>query len=302
MAAFSKDSVFWGGVALVGAIVAGVLFLFPASQERPVEQQAKTAVPPVYKKDIPRTAEPMAELTRFFEHHIFGAKEENGGGHDLHFYLYQPEKPYPPEVKFPLVLVLHGGPGNGYAAQALVERAVMRLNYPAFIVVPVLPLHKTWAFPEAFPEDVPLKEYFIGKEQDLPDAVDIIRELSKKYPVDTDRIYAIGCSEGGVGVYGALRNHADVFAAGVAISGLWTATDAAHLTKRPLVIMHGGLETDTPVELARAVAQQIKKHGGSVQYVEMAGMNHACPSPVFYGETTWKWLFAQRKPPAVMPR
>lgn len=294
-----KDMVFWGGVALLGAGLAAAIFLFPEQQQKPAATaQKKAAVPAVYRKDVPRTTTPMASVTRLFEHRIFKVQEENGGGHDLHYYFYQPEKPYPPDLKFPLVLVLHGAPGNGYAAQALVEQAAMRLGYPAFIVVPVLPADKTWSFPPSFPEDVPLKQYFIGKEQDLPDTVDILRELIARYPVDPDRIYAVGCSEGGVGVYGALRNHADIFAAGVAISGLWSPTDAANLTKRPLVIMHGGLETEAPAEMARAVAEQIKRHGGSVQYVEMAGMNHFCPSPVFYGVTTWNWLFAQKKPQA----
>lgn len=301
MAGFSKNAVFWGGVCLAVAVLAAALFMLRPTQETAVAPRVKTARQQDYKKDIPRTAEPMGALTRVFEHRIFSVKEENGGVHDLHYYFYQPEGPYPPSVKFPLVLVLHGGPGKGYAAEALVAQAAMRLNYPAFIVVPVLPAHKTWAFPAVFPEDVPLKSYFTDKEQGLPDVVDVIRALNKKYPVDAGRIYAIGCSEGGVGVYGALRDHADIFAAGVVISGLWTASDAAHLTKRPLVIMHGALETDTPAALARMVAHQIKQRGGTVQYVEMAGMNHFCPAPVFYGETTWKWLFEQKKAPGPAP-
>ncbi|HRI77691.1 MAG TPA: prolyl oligopeptidase family serine peptidase [Alphaproteobacteria bacterium] len=296
----SAHPLLWPAAVLIGAgMIAAAIVFAPQRASAPVAVPApKAAAPAVYTNDIPRTTAPMGDLTELFEHRIFSVKDENGNGHDLNYYFYAPEKPYPPGLKFPLVMVLHGAPGNAYAAQALAANAAMRIKYPAFIVVPVLPTNKTWSFPQSFPEDVPLKAYFMNKEQDLPDAVAVIRNLSAQYPVDTDRVYAIGCSEGGTGVYGALRDHPDVFAAGVVISGLWTQADAPQLTRRPLTIMHGALETEAPVQLARAMAQQIKARGGKVQYVEMPETGHECPSMIYYSATTWNWLFMHKKPAA----
>lgn len=276
---------------LFAAVMAAMFYkLVLTTEEQPGSVPSEAAPAAVYP---PRTDQPVAEMTRFFTHNIFRGRD--GKSAPLHYYIYEPEKPYPPKIKFPLVLVLHGSPGNVYAAKALMQSAAMRRAYPAFIVAPVLPKQETWAFPAQFPEPLPLKSFFIGKKQSLPETVDLIRDLSQSLPVDTSRIYVIGCSEGGVGVYGAVRDYADVFAAGVVISGLWTAADVQNLTKLPLVIMHGALETTTPVGLARKVAEGIRAHGGNVSYIEMPHMDHACPSDIFYGQTTWNWLFSQQK-------
>lgn len=280
-------------VSVLFVIVMAVMFfklVLTKEEDLPARAAQNSAPVVVYP---PRTDQPIAEMTRFFKHDVY--RGEDGKGVPLDYYLYEPEKPYPQNLKFPLVLVLHGAPGNAYAAKSLTQSAEMRRAYPAFIVAPVLPRRDTWSFPAQFPEPLPLKDYFIGKKQSLPETVALIRHLSQTLPVDTSRIYVIGCSEGGVGVYGAVRDYADVFAAGVVISGLWTAADVQNLIKLPLVIMHGALETTTPASLARKVADGIRAHGGNVGYIEMPQMDHACPSEVFYGPTTWNWLFSQRK-------
>jgi predicted peptidase len=240
-----------------------------------------------------RTATPMGDYTRFFEKKSM--KVKSGVVHlDLTYHWLAPQKPWPAGIRFPLVMVLHDAPGNAYAAQYLARRD-MQFNYPAFIFVPVLPHGMTWYEPGSAPEG---NDYDRQRPKGLPGAMQVLDDIVKNYPVDTSRIYVVGCSEGGVGAFGAVKEYGEKVAAAVALAGGWSPLHADYFTKTPMLVMHGQIDSVIPAQTSRAVSVEIKRRGGPIEYIQIPGMEHNCPSPVFYSERVWRWLFSKKKPVA----
>ena len=232
-----------------------------------------------------RNEQPMAEFTAMFERKTFVPEDKKLK--NLTYFWFQPAQPYPEGIKFPLVLVLHGATGNSYAASFLVEPR-MQTAYPAFIVVPVLPQARLWA--GAHPE--------AAKGEAIHDAAALIKSISGQYPVDTSRIYIVGCSDGGTGTFGAVTYYPDIFAGAVAISGSWNPEYAPEMATVPIVAMHGAKDTVIPPDNARDTMSLIKQYGGQAFYYEFPNEGHNCPSEQYYTSRIWDWLFAQKKIPA----
>lgn len=244
---------------------------------------AAEAGSPLKRTNI-RNEQPMAEFTALFERKLFEPRDKKL--QDLTYFWFQPAPPYPEGLKFPLVLVLHGAPGNSYAAKFLVAPQ-MQKAYPAFIVVPVLPERQLWAgsHPAA------------AKGEGIHDAVALIMDIVAKYPVDINRIYVIGCSDGGTGTFGAVTYYPDLFAGAVAIAGSWNPEQAPKMTGVPLVAMHGADDRVIPPDSARDTIGLIKQYGGQAFYSEFPGQGHNCPAAHYYAAQTWDWLFSQKKAP-----
>lgn len=228
----------------------------------------------------PRNNEPMEDYTQYFDSFQIPV------GHRTYtYYWYEPDKPWPEGVKFPLVLILHGAPGKAYAAKFLVSEPAVS-KYPAFLLVPVLAPRHLWAFPA--------NKATLDSQYALGDMVKMIKEIASVYPVDMDRIYVIGCSDGGTGVYGAVRYFPDFFAAGVALSGAWVPGDGVNMTHMPVLAIHGKLDNVIHADQAQALTQIINSRGGDAQYVEIPDMGHQCPSPQLYTDKTWSWMFDRK--------
>jgi predicted peptidase len=263
--------------AIVVAAVAASLFFFGGSA---------TTV------ETPRTDTPAGAYTKYFQKKQFTLKEGRKS-RVLTYYWFEPEgKPYPEGLKFPLVVMLHGAPGNAYAAQYLLQGR-RSVEYPAFILIPMSGPGKIWAVPEKL-DGKPVAARYL-QNQALPDAVAMTAQLAREHPVDTDRIYVIGCSDGGGGSYAAALRYPDIFAASVALSGIWDHMDGPRMNKVPIWIMHGALDGGQSSARARATADAIHRNGGNVLFTEFPDMGHECPSPRLYPEIMWKWMFSQSK-------
>ncbi len=206
---------------------------------------------------------------------------------EIQYYWFEPPNIEPGKT-YPLTVLLHGGTGYSYSGQYLTQPAYLR-RYPTFIMVPMIESTASanatiWSYPTR-----------TTNAQELVTVVSVVKSLVGNYPVDTKRIYAFGCSLGGTGVYGASAYFDDVFAAGVAISGMWDENKVSKMVTMPLYIMAGVRDTVAPVENARTVRDNLKKRGATVRYKEL-NMGHNCPSKHFHTPDIFDWLFAQRKP------
>lgn len=284
MPANAKSQIFfWLMVVVIVGAVGGVLHM---GMERGLSGRPQVDGPP-------RTAEPAGPYTRFFEKKTVHVKS-GVVDLDLSYYWFAPSKPWPEGIRFPLVMVLHGAPGNAYAAQYLIQRD-MQINYPAFIFVPVLPWGMTWYEPSSSPKG---NDYDRKRPKGLPGAMMALEQIIRDYPVDTRRIYVIGCSEGGTGAFGAVKEYGDTFAASVAISGGWAPEQAAYFKKAPMLVIHGAQDTVIPVGHSRNVSQRARQLGAPLEYIEFPAMSHNCPAPELYGPSIWRWMFAKKKPAA----
>jgi hypothetical protein len=264
--------------------------------------------PPTEVVETPRSGTPMGEYSRFFARKNFSLLDTAANvRRTIPYYWFQPEgAPYPPGLKFPLVVTLHDAKGQVYAPVYLLGKQ-MRLDYPAFILIPQStggPPPKVWSQPEKlsgkeFETSPQAKGAFSipypPDRQSLPDVIELIGETVAKYPVDEDRIYIVGCAEGGTGVYGAAANYPQVFAGGIVIGGGWSYLDAAKMKGMPLLIMHGAENKTVNPSVARGMADLIPRNGGSAVYSELPGYADDCAIGQLYGPPVWKWLFGQKK-------
>lgn len=238
--------------------------------------------------EMPRADAAMEYNTRYFDKMQYERMVGNQK-HVLTWYFRAPVHAVPGR-KYPLVMVLHGRPGLAYAAEHMVMTEMER-DFPAFVFVPTAPVSYAWAVPEK--KDSPYAQFV--DRQSLPGAMEILTHVMQDYPVDKNRVYIIGCSEGGIGVLGAVLRYPDVFAAAVAVSSTWDVDEAPQMTKVPLWIKHGAQDPALPAATARAIAESIRTHGGNVQYTEIPDMGHACPSATLYPRELWEWMFEQRR-------
>lgn len=261
-------------------VVVVIAFLLFNPGTRAIVLEAATAVTDKSIEEFPRNHEPMEEYTGYFERFQIPV-----GNRTYTYFWYEPEKPWPDDVKFPLVLVLHGAPGKAYAAKHLVTDSLAS-KYPAFLLVPVLAAGRYWALPSA--GDTIDGQYALG------DMVEMIKSVAAIYPVDPARIYVAGCSDGGTGVYGAARFFPDFFAGGVALSGSWDPADGVNMTRMPLLAMHGAKDEVIPADQARMLNEIIRSRGGTAFYKEFPDVGHDCPATYLYTDKIWDWLFSQK--------
>lgn len=269
-------------LAAILVVGAGVVFMMlGGSPDKAKNAPALTSTPAA---EVPRNNAPMGELTSLFEQ-----MQAPINNRLYTYYWFQPERPWPEGIKFPLILLLHGAPGNVYEAPYLATRPLSN-RYPAFLLAPVLAKGRYWALPSENPD--------LSAEYALGDMVELVKQMAAVYPVDMNRIYVAGCSDGGTGVYGAARYFPDIFAAGVAFSGSWEPSDGVNMTRMPLLAVHGAADTVIPAEQARMLVEIIRSRGGPAWYKEFPLMSHQCSSKELYTSDAWEWLFSQKRRPA----
>ena len=212
---------------------------------------------------------------------------------------------FKPEQKYPLVLFLHGAGERGSDNQSqlihgsrMFTNPVNREKYPAIVLYPQCPINYFWPFerrPEgkldsgAFPVDYKISSI-------LQAVKDLLDQHIAKGSVDTDRIYIVGLSMGGMGTFDMACRFPDVFAAAIPIcGGVNTERLKATAGKVKFRIYHGDKDDTVPVENSRKAYQALKSSGADVEYIEFVGCNHASWDPAFNQPDFLSWLFQQKK-------
>jgi polyhydroxybutyrate depolymerase len=134
-----------------------------------------------------------------------------------HYELHLPS--HRPPGRYPLVLALHGGFGNG----AVLERAIgldAIADREGFAVVYPDGLNRHW-------NDGRGSASGATDVDDVAYLRSLVDELTAAYPIDVDRVYATGMSNGGIMSYRLGCELADKLAAIAIVSGEISATVAA---------------------------------------------------------------------------
>lgn len=252
--------------------------------------------PPVIKLwlDKPRTTTPMGDDTELYERKEFIIDDGKSRSRPLTYYWKTPKGfSEASRKKYPLVVILHDKTGYAPAGQVLLKKEY-REDFPAYIVVPVLPAVKIWDFPEEFPDN-PSMGYMSSLPKGLPDVIALLPWLIDEYPmIDFQRVYLIGCAEGGFGAYGAALKYKDIFAGIVPINGGWAIKESTALLDVPLFVQHGEKDETFNPKFSRNVAFYIQMYGGKISYIHVPGLGHTCDDMRVYSRTMWEWLFGQR--------
>ncbi len=205
--------------------------------------------------------------------------------------------------KYPLVIFLHGAGERGtdnekqlvHGGQMFLN-PVNRMEYPAFVIAPQCPPDGYWAYnsrPASFESDK------MPKDPEISPVFASLKELIDSYlsrgDVDTDRVYIMGLSMGGMGTYDMVCRFPDVFAAAIPICGTVNASRLAAAKKVKFRIFHGDADDVVPVDGSRNAYRALKAAGADVEYIEFPGCNHGSWNPAFNYPDFMKWLFSQHK-------
>lgn len=202
-------------------------------------------------------ADPTREGVGFM--HIAGPSGTRGA-----FSLYVPEY-YDPAKRWPLVVALHGGSGNG---GAFLWSWVREARTRGFIVLAPTAFGATWSLREP--------------EIDGPRIDRMAEDVSNDWNIDTSRQLLTGMSDGGtftyvVGLRGDCRfTHLAPIAASFHPM-LMTVADADRVRDLPVHIVHGAEDWMFPPEMARGAERALKQAGADVAYREIADLSHTYP-------------------------
>ncbi|MFF5299248.1 PHB depolymerase family esterase [Streptomyces sp. NPDC013161] len=189
-------------------------------------------------------------------------------GRSLPYNLYIP-KGYDRSRSYPLVLFMHDASlitttvratlvqGLGAVCWASPEDQAKR---PAFVLAP------------QYPEVVVGDDY---KPTALFDTtVDLVRSLTAKYSIDTDRLYSTGQSMGAMMTLGLNIKYPDLFAASWVVAGQWPSAPAAPLARKNLwVTVSQGDTKAYPGE--NAIMAVVEKAGTKVSRAVWDGQSTA---------------------------
>jgi len=209
---------------------------------------------------------------------------KDAGGAVLPYRLYVPGNYSAAEVKYPLVLYLHGSGERGKDNRAQTKKnSVMQTllapesiaAYPCIVLAPQCPKDRGW--------DV---EVLMG----------LLEHAEAAWPVDPARVYITGLSMGGYATWHLLAAYPDYFAAAVPICGGGDPETAALFKDVPIWVFHGAKDDVVPPEASREMVQALEAAGAAdLRYTEYPEEKHGSWEPAYREPALFPWMFAQAK-------
>jgi predicted peptidase len=230
---------------------------------------------------------------------VFIAREFTAAdGAVLRYRLLEPTKDAP-QQKLPLVLFLHGAGERGddnvrqliHGGRNFADPA-MRRRHPALVVAPQCPEGQRWV-----EVDWDSDAHHMPAQPSAPlrKVLTLLAELQREFNVDAGRIYAVGLSMGGFGVWDILQRQPDLLAAAVPICGGGDPEYAAAFVNTPVWAFHGGKDPVVDPRRSRSMVQALVAAGGRPIYTEYEDVEHNSWTQTFDNPLVWDWLFAQRR-------
>jgi predicted peptidase len=200
-----------------------------------------------------------------------------------------------PEHPLPLIVWLHGASGVGTDNRAQISeggnevgsrlwvRPDIQAKYPAFVIAPQAPPTEVWGSPGS------AKLSTFGQL-----VIDLIDQLARDYSIDRDRVYVLGQSRGGIGVWDLISKRPEIFAAAVTLCAQGDPRRVAAARGVKVWVFHGAKDT-MPVSNAREMVAALTAAGGTVKYTEYPDLGHEIWTRAFAEPDLPGWLFAQHR-------
>lgn len=204
---------------------------------------------------------------------------ENG----LPFWIYGDRK-LKRGKKSPLLIVLHGRrnkakPNEAFKVQSIASLWTKKENYkenPCFVIQPYYPPKGGW---EKIPEQL--------------DAT--IQHLANHLPIDLERVYLFGFSNGGQGTFQALARQPEWFAGAVTVAGPVSPKSVVGKIKAPVWCWVGGNDTDLKKNIRLPeLAKKLQEVDDRVKLNVVPNASHYVIPQSIGTENVRTWLFEQR--------
>lgn len=210
------------------------------------------------------------------------------GSDSFNYQVYVPAK-LQEKGDLPVIVFLHGirerGSGGFLPTTGALGKLVLHYfeRSPAIVLLPQCRHGSYWSDP------VMDKMVMQAIEQSLGE-----------FGADRNRVYLVGVSMGGYGVWHFGSEHPGKFAALVSICGgspLVTGERFSPIVqkvgKTPVWVFHGAEDKIVPVSESRQMVQALNANQGNVKYSEYAGVGHDVWLKVLAEKKLMPWLLAQ---------
>ena len=212
-------------------------------------------------------------------------------------------KDFDTKKKYPLLIFLHGIGERGsdnekqltHGARFFLKDSI-RERFPAVVVFPQCPDGSSWhnAKVTPFPDGRRMVEHPKTRKSNrqLNMLADLIFEMHWVYPIDENRIYLGGLSNGGRGTLEMVRQNPKLFAAAFAICGGANPAIAPDLKNTPLWLFHGDADPVNPYRESKEVYDALKELDATVRMTTFPGTDHNAWEPAFKEPGLMEWLFS----------
>ena len=166
----------------------------------------------------------------------------------------------------------------------------------SFVLAPQTPKAMRWA-------NTTLEPYVLADTPSTPSMTALLKLIDEivleNKNIDPKRIYITGLSRGGQGVWNAILQEPNKFAAAMPIAGSADPSVANLITNIPIWVFHGDSDEVTNVAYSREMVDAIIRAGGStehIRYTEIEGGNHESSWETAYSDSkAYKWLMKHSK-------
>jgi glyoxylase-like metal-dependent hydrolase (beta-lactamase superfamily II)/poly(3-hydroxybutyrate) depolymerase len=227
------------------------------------------------------------------------SKYEDGQGNVLPYSYFVPSSQNDTSAKFPVILYLHGenecGTDNETqlvtteCATIWIEPDHLAIN-PAYVLAPQAPQGSNWTAEPVYSCVLTLLKQFIENHPDI----------------DSGRIYIVGFSMGGTGVWNMILKNPAMFAAAMPICGnadsfLGDFDAFKALKNMPILVVHSIDDPISPVSGSNNAIAALREAGNQCvgSNTSIWGMGSVIPAhnawyPAFHNyEVIYNWLFEQ---------
>jgi predicted peptidase len=200
--------------------------------------------------------------------------------------------------KYPLLFFLHGAGGRGSnnedqlldaGSLGAFSKQNIFSKHSSYILAPQVPNDKKWVDVEwnTQKHDMPK----ISNTMDM--ALKLLDEIIDTHPIDINRIYILGLSMGGFGVWDALQRRPNFFAAGVPICGGGDTSKSRIISHIPIWAWHGDRDIVIHVDRSRNMYRTIKKYDANITYSEIKERGHDVWLDAWNSKELWDWIYQQ---------
>ena len=218
------------------------------------------------------------------------------------YLLYVSSKPL---EKRPLVVYLHGYVPGYCRADWIGSRSMEYVPYEEAGAVYVTPFARSNT------------DFLTVGETDV---LDVIAEMKRRFSIDEDRVYVVGYSMGGSGVWTLLAHYPDIWAGALVLSGrtdyyFWQNLDRDELSPWlnamiladnpidqvgnfahvPVLVFHGDADWVVKTAHSTRMVDKLKALGSPVEFYWIRGADHWRAGAVLYEDTITQKLLSYRR-------
>ncbi len=235
----------------------------------------------------------------FSQQSLFSAEKYINDKHDtLNYRQLFPD--YDTIRKYPLVIFLHGSGERGSDNEAQLKWGVMNFSsdqnmkmHPSFVIAPQCPAGSGWSHFSNRDKGQMILQATPSKPMEL--VMELIKQVIKKFPIDTNRIYITGLSMGGFGTFDAIERYPDLFAAAVPVCGGGDASKAPAIAHLPIWIFNGAEDAAVNPVLSMDMLVALTKAGAHPGFTQYPEVGHFSWIGAYSDPMMMEWLFRQHK-------